>query len=39
MGKYSLVERRVVIPYDTIEEKYVVTVDLSCLSLLFYLSI
>ena len=25
MGKYSLVEQRMVIPYDNIEEKYVVT--------------
>ena len=28
-----------VIPYDTIEEKYLVTGDLSCLSTLFLLSI
>ena len=39
MGKYSLVEHRMVIPYDTIEEQYVVTVNLSCLSLFLFLSI
>ena len=39
MGKYSLLERRMVIPYDTNEEQYVVTVDLSCLTLLLLLSI
>ena len=39
MGKYSLLERRMVIPYDTIKEQYVVTVDLSCLTILFLLSI
>ena len=39
MGKYSPVERRMVILYDTIEGKYVVTGNLSCLSLfLSYLS-
>ena len=31
MEKYSLVERRMVIPYDTIEGKNVVTGNLSCL--------
>ena len=25
MGNYSLVERRIVIPYDAIEEQYLVT--------------
>ena len=39
MGNYSLVEHHVVIPYDTIEEQYVVTVNLSCLSLFLFLSI
>ena len=39
MGKYSLVEHRMLIPYDTIEEQYVVTVNLSYLSLLLFLSI
>ena len=39
MGKYSLVERRMVIPYDTIEGKYVVAGNLSYLSLLLLLSI
>ena len=39
MGDYSRVERRMVIPYDTIEGQYVVTGDLSCLSLLFFLFI
>ena len=29
MGNYSLVERRMVIPYDNIEEKYVGTGNLS----------
>ena len=38
MENYSLVEHRMVIPYDTIEEQYIVTGNLSCLSLfLFYL--
>ena len=32
MRKYSLVERCMVIPYDTIEEQYVVTGNLSRLS-------
>ena len=36
MGKYSLVERRMVIPYDAIEVQYLVTGNLSCLSQLFY---
>ena len=39
MGEYSLVERRMVIPYDNIEEQYVVMGDLSCLSLFLFLSI
>ena len=39
MGKYSLVERRMVIPYDTIEGKNVVTGNLSCLSLFLFLEI
>ena len=39
MGKYSLVERRMVLPYDTIEGKNVVTGNLSCLSLFLFLSI
>ena len=39
MGKYSLVERHMVIPYDTIEERYVLTGNLSCLSLFLLLSI
>ena len=40
MGTYSLIERRIVIPHDAIESKYVVTTDLSCLSffLFFYIS-
>ena len=39
MGKYLLVEHRMVLPYDTIEGQNVVTGDLSCLSLLLFLSI
>ena len=39
MGNYSLVEVRMVIPYNNIEEQYVVTVNLSCLSLFLFLSI
>ena len=39
MGKYSLVESRMVIPYDTIEVKYLVKVDLSFMSLFLFLSI
>ena len=39
MGKYSLVERHMLIPYNTIEGQYVVTGDLSCLSLFLFLSI
>ena len=39
MGKYSLVEQRIVIPYDTSEGKNVVTGNLPCLSLFFFLSI
>ena len=39
MGKYSLVELRVVIQYNTIEEQYIVTGDLSCLSLFLFLYI
>ena len=39
MGKYSLVERRMVITYDNIEGKYLVTGNLSCLSLFLLLSI
>ena len=31
MGNYSLVERRMLIPYDTVEGKHLVTVNLSCL--------
>ena len=38
-GEYSLVERRMVIPHDTIEGKNVVTGDLSSLSLFLFLSI
>ena len=33
MGKYSLVEHRMVLPYDTIEGKNIVTGNLSCMSL------
>ena len=39
MGKYSLVELRVVILYNTIEGQNVATGNLSCLSLLLLLSI
>ena len=39
MVKYSLVELRVVLPYDTIEGQNVVTGNLSCLSLLLFVSI
>ena len=39
MGKYSLVETHMVIQYNTIEEQYVVMVNLSCLSLFLLLSI
>ena len=39
MGEYSLVERRMVIPYDNIEGKNVVTGNLTCLSLFLFLSI
>ena len=39
MGKYSLVERRMVIPYDTTEGKYLVTENLSCLSIFLLLYI
>ena len=39
MEKYSLVEHRMVIPYDNIEEQYVVMEYLSCLSLFLFLSI
>ena len=39
MGKYSLVERRMVLPYDIIEGQYVVKGYLSCLSLFLFLSI
>ena len=39
MGKYSLVELRMVLPYDTIEGKNVVTGNLSFLSLFLFLSI
>ena len=39
LGKYSLVERRMLLPYDTIEGQNVVTVNLSCLSLFLFLSI
>ena len=39
IGNYSLVERRMVIPYDTIEGKNAVTGNLSCLSPLLLLSI
>ena len=39
MGKYSLMEPRMVIPYYNIEEKYAVTGNLSCLSLFLFLSI
>ena len=38
MGKCSLVERRMLLPYDTIEGKNLVTGDLSCLSLFLFLS-
>ena len=38
MGKYSLLEHHMVIPYGTIEEKYLVTGNLSCLSLFLFLS-
>ena len=39
MVKYSLVECRMEIMYDNIEEKYVVTGNLSCLSLFLFLTI
>ena len=39
IGKCSLVERRKVLPYDTIEGKNVVTRNLSFLSLFLFLSI
>ena len=39
MGNYSLVERRTIIPYDTIEEQYVVTGNLSYLLLFLFLYI
>ena len=39
MGKYSLVEHRMVLPYNAIEGKNVVTGDLSCMSLFLFLSI
>ena len=39
MGNYSLVERRMVLPYDTIEGQNVVAGDLSCLSLFLFLSL
>ena len=39
MGKYSLVELRMVIPYDTVEEECVVTDNLSCMSLFLFLYI
>ena len=39
IGKYSLVERRMLILYDTIEEQYVVIGNLSCLSLFLLLFI
>ena len=39
MGKYSIVERRMVLPYDNIEGQNIVTGDLSCLSLFLFLSI
>ena len=39
MVNYSLVEQRMVIPYDAIEGQYVVTGNVSSLSLLLLLSI
>ena len=39
IGNYSLVEIRMVIPYDTIEGKNIVTDNLSCLSLFMLLYI
>ena len=39
MGKCLLVERRMVLPYDTIEGQNVVTGNLSCLLLFLFLSI
>ena len=39
MGNYSLVEHRMVLPYNTIEGKNVVTGNLSSLSLFLFLSI
>ena len=36
MGKYLLVERDMVIPYDNIEGQNVVTSNLSCLSLFLF---
>ena len=39
MGKYSLVECRIVIPYDTIEVQYVVMGNSSYLSLFLFLYI
>ena len=38
MGKYSLVGFRTLILYDIIDERYVETVNLSCLSLFLILS-
>ena len=39
MGKYSLVERRMMLSYDTIEGKNVATGNLPCLLLILLLSI
>ena len=39
MGQYSLVEHCMVLPYDIIEGKTLVTGNLSCLSLFLLLSI
>ena len=39
MGKYSLIERRMVTPYDNIEGQNVATGNLSCLSVFLILSI
>ena len=39
MGKYSLVEFHMIIPYNTIEGKYVVMGYFSCLLLILFLFI
>ena len=39
MGKYSLIELYMVIPYNNIKVQYVVTADLSCMSLFLFFPI